>query len=39
MNNFKMVESEGLGFALESNYIKIGVNQISQELLNRTLID
>lgn len=38
MNNFKLVESEGIGFALESNYIKTGVNQISQELLNQTLI-
>jgi S1-C subfamily serine protease len=38
MNNFKLVESEGLGFALESNYIREGVNQISQEILNVTLI-
>ena len=39
INNFKVSGGESLGFALESNYIKIGVNQISQELLNRTLID
>jgi S1-C subfamily serine protease len=39
MNNFKLVNSEGLGFALESNKIKEGVNQISQEKLNQTLIN
>jgi S1-C subfamily serine protease len=38
MNNFKIIESEGLGFALESNYIMEGVNLISQEILNQTLI-
>ena len=38
MNNFKLIDSEGLGFALESNYIKNGINEISNELLNQTLI-
>jgi S1-C subfamily serine protease len=38
MNNFKLSESEGLGFALESNYIKETVNNISQEILEQTLI-
>ncbi|MDA3837327.1 MAG: trypsin-like peptidase domain-containing protein [Nanoarchaeota archaeon] len=39
MNNFKIANSEGLGFALESNYIKEGVNLISLEMLNQTLIE
>lgn len=38
INNFKLSESEGLGFALESNYIKETVNNISQEILEQTLI-
>jgi len=38
MNNFKLIESEGLGFALESNYLKQGINLISTEILNQTLI-
>jgi S1-C subfamily serine protease len=38
MNNFKLVESEGIGFALESNQIKIGINAITQELMNQTII-
>jgi len=39
MNNFKLVDSEGIGFALESDKIKEGINKISQELLNETLIN
>jgi S1-C subfamily serine protease len=38
INNFKIGDSESLGFALESNYIEDIVNDISQEELNRTLI-
>ena len=38
INNFKIGDSENLGFALESNYIKDIVNQISQQELNQTLI-
>lgn len=37
INNFKMSEGESLGFALESNYIKIAINKISQENLNEVL--
>ena len=38
INNFKIGNSESLGFALESNYIKDVVNQIAQQELNQTLI-
>jgi len=38
MNNFKLANSEGIGFALEADKIKIGVNTISKQLLNETLI-
>ena len=38
MNNFKLIESEGLGFALEADKVKYGVNEIGQKLLNQTLI-
>jgi len=38
MNNFKLVNSEGIGFALEADKIKIGVNTISKQLLNETVI-
>ena len=38
MNNFKLVNSEGIGFTLEADKIKIGVNTISKQLLNETLI-
>ena len=34
INNFKVSGGESLGFALESNYIKQAINQISQENLN-----
>ena len=38
INNFKIGDSESLGFALESNYIKDTINTISQQALNQTLI-
>jgi len=38
INNFKIGDSESLGFALESDYIEDIVNQIAQEELNMTLI-
>jgi S1-C subfamily serine protease len=39
INNFKVGSAEGLGFALESNFIKQAVNQIALERLNKTLIN
>jgi serine protease Do len=38
INNFKISGSEGIGFALESNYIKNIVNEISSEAINEKLI-
>jgi len=38
INNFKISSAEGLGFALESNYIKQAVNSIAEKSLNKTLI-
>jgi len=38
INNFKISGGESLGFALESNYIKDTINEISEEALNQTLI-
>ena len=38
INNFKAGNSESLGFALESNYIKETVNDISQESLGEDLL-
>jgi len=38
INNFKISAGESLGFALESNYIKKIVNEISMRELNQTLI-
>ncbi len=38
INNFKLGNSVGLGFSLESNYIKVAVNNISAKSLNQTLI-
>jgi S1-C subfamily serine protease len=38
INNFKIAETEGMGFALESDYIKLGVNELSNLFLNQTLI-
>ena len=38
INNFKISGGENLGFALESNYIEESINEISQKVLNETLI-
>jgi len=38
INNFKISGSEGIGFALESNYIKNIVNEISLEAIEEELI-
>lgn len=38
INNFKIGSSESLGFALESNYVKEAVNEISMQELNQTLV-
>jgi len=38
MNNFKLMNSEGMGFALESNVIGKIANIIAQKQLNQTLI-
>lgn len=38
INNFKIGDSENLGFALESNYIKQVVNDISIQAYEKTLI-
>ena len=38
INNFKIRGGENLGFALESNYIGEGINQISNQDLNLSLI-
>jgi len=38
INNFKLIDTEGIGFALESDKIKESINKISQEKLNQTLI-
>jgi len=38
INNFKISESEGLGFALESNYIKDTINTISMKAYEKDLI-
>lgn len=38
INNFKVGGSEGLGFALESNQIRLKINEISLQALNQTLI-
>lgn len=38
INNFKVGSAEGLGFALESNFIKQAVNDIYQEAYSRNLI-
>jgi len=38
INNFKLSDSESLGFALESNYIKSAVNNIAEEELSQMLI-
>ncbi len=38
MNNFKIGDSENLGFAIESNYIRDFANEIAIKALNKTLI-
>ena len=38
INNFKISAGESLGFALESNYLKQAVNQISMQTFNQSLI-
>jgi len=38
INNFKISGTEGMGFALESNYIEDVVNNIASQVLNQTLI-
>jgi serine protease Do len=38
INNFKVRGSEGLGFALESNFIKQAVNDIYQEASGEDLV-
>lgn len=38
INNFKAGNSENVGFALESNYIKEAVNNISETNLNQTIL-
>ena len=38
INNFKISDSESLGFALESNYIKTIINEISQGAYSKDLI-
>jgi len=38
INNFKIGDSENIGFALESNYIKEAVNKIYREKFNEDLI-
>ena len=39
INNFKISGGENLGFALESNYVKSSINNISQQNLNQTLLN
>jgi S1-C subfamily serine protease len=38
INNFKISGGENLGFALESNFVKQAINNISQQNLNQTLL-
>ena len=38
INNFKISDSENIGFALESDYIKEVVNEISQQVYGKDLI-
>ena len=38
INNFKIGSAENLGFALESNYIRVSVNEIYFKIFNETLI-
>ena len=38
INNFKIGSGENLGFALESNYISVSVNEIYFKIFNKTLV-
>ena len=38
INNFKIGSAENLGFALESNYIRVSVNEIYFKIFNESLI-
>ena len=38
INNFKLANGESLGFALESNYVKNAINEISQEELEKNIL-
>jgi len=38
INNFKIAGGENIGFALESNYIKQGINEIAMNELNETVL-
>lgn len=38
INNFKISSAEGLGFALESDYVKAKINDISEQALNITIV-
>jgi len=38
INNFKLAGGENLGFALESNYIVEGVNEIAKQTMNMTIL-
>ena len=38
INNFKLSDGENLGFALESNYMKEAINDISREALSQTIL-
>jgi S1-C subfamily serine protease len=39
INNFKISDTEGLGFALESNYLKEIINKISSKEIGKNLIE
>lgn len=39
MNNFKLVDSEGIGFALDSEKLKEGINEISMIAFNKSIIN
>ncbi len=39
INNFKISGGENIGFALESNYMELAINQIATNKLNHTIID
>lgn len=38
INNFKVGGAEGLGFALESNYIEQVINNIAEQVMNKTIV-